>query len=101
MKPTRIALTPERDALVVSWDDGRSGRIPAWRLRAESRAAGALRAEIDGTAAPAPRDLTIVDVQLVGSYAITVFFADGHDRAIYPWSMLRRLAAGEMSPAGN
>ncbi len=101
MKPTEIVLTATRDALVVSWEDGTTSRLSACRLRAESRAAGALRAALDGTAPPIPRDLAIVEVKPVGSYAINIVFADGYDRAIYPWSLLRALADDETAPDGN
>lgn len=90
--PHEIRLTEARDALVVRWDDGATSRLSAARLRGSSRAAGALRAALDG-AAPAPSDdLLIVDVKPVGTYAVNLFFSDGHDRGIYPWSLLRTLA---------
>jgi DUF971 family protein len=49
---------------------------------------------IDGAARAASEELTIVDVKPVGTYAVNLFFSDGHDRGIYPWSMLRALADG-------
>lgn len=90
--PLEIRLTSTRDALIVRWADGVESRLTAIRLRAASRAAGALRAVIDGAAPTPADDLLIVDVKPVGTYAINLFFSDGHDRGIYPWSMLRELA---------
>jgi len=29
-------------------------------------------------------------VEPVGQYAVQLLFSDGHDRGIYPWSLLRQ-----------
>jgi len=99
--PREITLTRARDALVIRWDDGATDRLPAARLRAASRSAGSVRAAIDGAAAEVPGDLAIVDVRTVGVYALNLVFSDGHDRGIYPWALLRRLAGEETAAAGN
>lgn len=103
--PVEIRLTSSRDALIVSWDDGKSSQLSAGRLRDSSRDAGALRARIDGAAEPSSEGLVIVDVKPVGTYAVNLFFSDGHDRGIFPWSLLRELAdecgAESISTVGN
>jgi len=38
-----------------------------------------------------PDDMTQVALQLVGNYAISVRFADGHDTGIFTFPMLREL----------
>ena len=92
--PLQIRLTPDRDALLVEWQDGETSHLSAATLRAASRAAGALRAALDGIAPPISEPLRIIDVKPVGTYAINLFFSDGHDRGIYPWSLLQALATG-------
>jgi len=39
--------------------------------------------------ASVPADLTQSGVELVGNYAITIRFSDGHQTGIYPFRMLR------------
>lgn len=36
--------------------------------------------------------ITITEVHAVGSYALQLFFSDGHDRGIFPFAYLRELA---------
>jgi DUF971 family protein len=99
--PLEIRLSRARDALVVRWQDGATDRLPAAMLRRAARDAGAVRAVLDG-AAPAVCDgLTIVDVRPVGTYAVNLFFSDGHDRGIYPWSMLHALGRENNATSGN
>jgi DUF971 family protein len=38
--------------------------------------------------------VAIAEVRPVGGYAINIAFSDGHDRGIYPWRFLARLAEG-------
>jgi DUF971 family protein len=38
-------------------------------------------------------------VEPVGSYAIRIYWSDGHNTGIYTWELLRSLA--ERSPAGT
>ncbi len=103
--PLEIRLTAERDVLVLRWQDGETSHLSAATLRAASHAAGALRAVLDGIAPPVAEGLLIVDVKPVGTYAVNLFFSDGHDRGIYPWSLLRALADGadaeKISALGN
>jgi len=89
--PLEIRLGEARDCLEIRWDDGSSSHLPAVTLRAASRAAGALRAALDGEVPEFSNDLRIIDVKQVGTYAINLFFNDGHDRGIYPWALLHAL----------
>lgn len=36
-----------------------------------------------------PQDLTHTDVKMVGNYALTVYFSDGHHTGIFTFPMLR------------
>lgn len=40
--------------------------------------------------ASVPDDLVHQQVRMVGNYAISVLFGDGHDTGIYPFEMLRK-----------
>ena len=39
--------------------------------------------------ASVPADLTHADVRMVGNYALTMRFSDGHDTGIFPFRFLR------------
>ena len=96
--PTTITRSdPTRVSIV--WDDGHETAYTAAELRKLCPCARCVD-EITGKAlldpTTVPEDLTHVDVRLVGHYAISLRFADGHDTGIYPFPMLR-----ERDPAGS
>lgn len=78
--------------LRIEWQDGHETVFRAVELRRLCPCARCID-EITGRAlldpATVPEDLTQTDVQLVGRYAISVRFSDGHDTGIYPYPMLR------------
>jgi DUF971 family protein len=41
-----------------------------------------------------PQDITVESMQLVGNYALKIFWTDGHSTGIYTWEFLRGLPAG-------
>jgi DUF971 family protein len=91
MIPLQLKFTDERSALTITWDDGGVSHIPASLLRARSRAALQVRADVDGRT-NAFDGVTVTRAEAIGSYAVRLVFSDGHDRGIYPWSYLREIA---------
>lgn len=91
--------------LEIEWDDGHHTLYTAAQLRGLCPCARCVN-ELTGVrmhdAHAVPDDLTHTDVQLVGRYAITIRFADGHDTGIYPFAMLRANdpQAGSAGPGG-
>ena len=87
--PTRVA---------IEWHDDHSTVYTARELRQLCPCASCVD-ELTGRrthdAASVPGDLVTQDVALVGNYAITIRFSDGHQTGIYPFRMLR-----ENDPAG-
>jgi DUF971 family protein len=87
--PSAIELHPER--LRLQWPDG-VAELDAVTLRAACRCAdcrAAARGGRDiGTDAAPPR---LTGAAPVGLYALQLQFSDGHERGIYPWSLLREL----------
>ena len=84
--------------LRVTWGDGRACGYEAARLRRRGPCAQCgneftgervLRAEA------VPDDLTIEDVGIVGRYALTFRWSDGHDTGIYSFRYLREICEGE------
>ncbi|RXF74357.1 gamma-butyrobetaine hydroxylase-like domain-containing protein [Hansschlegelia zhihuaiae] len=88
--PVELRLSPDGRTLTVAWADGARHAIAAELLRVESPSA-----EVQGhsaeqkTIVPGKRNVTIRDVQEVGSYAVRLLFDDGHDTGIYTWRALR------------
>lgn len=37
--------------------------------------------------------LRLTKMNLIGRYAVNLGFSDGHDRGVYPWSLLAEIAA--------
>ncbi|MDB5991126.1 MAG: hypothetical protein JWQ10_2529 [Herbaspirillum sp.] len=43
---------------------------------------------------PVAADITLLDIEVLGSTGVRLYFSDQHDRGIYPWSYLRQIAFG-------
>ena len=101
MNPTAnpTAITKSDPARIqIEWDDGHKTVYSAAQLRSLCPCARCVD-ELTGVRrhdpATVPADMTHVDCKLVGNYAISLRFADGHDTGIFPFGMLR-----ENDPAG-
>lgn len=92
LPPSEIILSADRRCLSIAWERADSLRLSAALLRANCPSSRARRARLDGDDGLADGEVTIEDVRPVGLYAINLTFSDGHDRGIYPWDFLRRLA---------
>lgn len=42
--------------------------------------------------APVPEDVEVTRIEFVGESGLRLYFSDGHDRGIFPWVYLYRLA---------
>jgi DUF971 family protein len=92
LEPIQIELVDDGSALALTWADRGRTSLGAVTLRRASRAATEIRRQFDGVALVTPPGLHLTAVHPVGNYALRLFFSDGHDRGIYPWSYLRELA---------
>ena len=82
----------------IEWDDGSTSRFTARELRQMcpcARCIDELTGALILNREAVPEDLTQTNLRLVGNYAITLSFSDGHDTGIYPFTMLRARAADE------
>ncbi len=84
--------TPDAQNLAVSWDDGTSSTLPAYFLRVEAMDAFTRRERIDTGSVKVSKGIEITGVFPVGGYGVNIHFSDGHDKAIYPFSLLRDLS---------
>jgi DUF971 family protein len=95
-RPTPVALTVHQQsrALEITFDDGRSFRIPFELMRVYSPSA-----EVQGhgpgqeTLQTGKRDVVIDAIEPVGHYAVKPTFSDGHDTGLFTWDYLYRLGA--------
>ena len=90
--PSELRLSPARDALTVSFEDGARFTLAAEYLRVESPSA-----EVKGHGGQKPPPVTgkenvkITALDPVGNYAVRIGFDDGHDSGIFTWKYLREL----------
>ena len=86
--------------LRIQWKDGLVTEHGARDLRLACPCAGCVdettgRALLDP--ATVPQDVLLLVVELVGRYALTFVWSDGHKTGIFSWPYLRQLAAGKAS----
>jgi DUF971 family protein len=93
--PEAVDLYPDR--LRLQWADGVS-ELPAADLRAACRCGSCRAAFLQGEPHRPDAGIRLTGAEPVGQYALQLFFSDGHDRGIYPWSLLRELAPLESTP---
>jgi len=93
-QPTALTVHQASRVLEVSFDDGRSFRIPFELMRVYSPSA-----EVQGhgpgqeVLQTGKRDVVIEAIDAVGHYAVQPRFSDGHDSGIFTWELLYRLGA--------
>jgi DUF971 family protein len=95
MSSTTPAVITRSDpkAIELEWTDGHKTRYSAAELRALCPCAECVN-ELTGVrthdASTVPPDLTQSEARMVGHYAITMTFSDGHHTGIYTFPFLRR-----------
>lgn len=94
--PTELKVQDKGRILKVSFDDGRAFELPAELLRVMSPSA-----EVQGHSRRerkvlgGKRDVAIVAVDPVGTYAVRLGFDDSHDTGIYTWAYLHELGCAQ------
>lgn len=91
MSASEIRVAPDKKSLTIVWSDGQSASYDAQTLRRAGRSADAVRARLEGAPEVPDENVSIVEVNPVGSYAINIVFSDGYHRGIYPWAYLSEL----------
>ena len=94
----RVITKSDPTRVSIDWADGVQTVYGARELRLLCPCAGCID-EVTGRPLldpqTVPQDVATADVVLVGNYAISIRFTDGHATGIYPFRMLR-----ENDPAG-
>ena len=90
--PESITLHEKSRALELAFSDGARFRIPLELLRVCSPSAEVMgHGPGQEVLQTGKRDVTLVDLQPVGNYAIQPSFSDGHNSGIYTWTYLYEL----------
>jgi len=90
--PTDITLHQASRVLEIAFSDGRRFRLPSEFLRVHSPSA-----EVRGhgrgqeVLQAGKREVDIVALEPVGTYALKLVFSDGHDTGLYAWDYLYEL----------
>lgn len=98
--PTPVAITVHEQSRVleVAFDDGAVFRLPFELLRVYSPSAEVMgHGPGQETLQTGKREVTVVDVQPVGHYAIQPSFSDGHHSGIFTWPYLYKLGHDQAS----
>jgi DUF971 family protein len=88
-QPTSLVVHQQSRVLEVSFDDGRSFRIPFELMRIYSPSA-----EVQGHGPgqeilqTGKRDVDVAALEPIGNYAVLPRFSDGHDTGIFSWDYL-------------
>jgi len=92
--PTEIKLHQASRVMELSFADGTGFRMPYEYLRVYSPSAE-VRGHGPGqeTLQVGKREVTIIEVEPIGHYAIRPKFSDGHDTGIYSWEYLHDLGS--------
>ena len=86
---TGLTVHNKSRVLEIGFDDGKTFNIPLELLRVYSPSA-----EVRGHGAGqevlqvGKSDVTLLDLQPVGNYAVKPSFSDGHDSGLYTWEYL-------------
>ena len=91
-QPTEIRLHQKSRRLEIAFDDGKRFSLPYEFLRVHSPSAE-VRGHGTGQEVlqTGKKDVDIVAVEPVGTYAIQPRFSDGHDSGLYAWDYLYAL----------
>jgi DUF971 family protein len=91
-QPTEITLHQQSRELEIAFADGLRSKLPFEFLRVNSPSA-----EVRGhgigqeVLQVGKRNVNVLNIEPVGSYAIKIDFDDGHDTGLYSWEYLRHL----------
>lgn len=104
-KPLKIQRLQEAQTLRIEWADEHHCEMQYGDIRracpcvtcTHDRAEASHGLRVVRELAPHDRPLQINEISLVGAYAVTLAWSDGHDTGIYSFRMLRELCPHEGS----
>jgi len=93
-RPTEIKLHQVSKILEIAFDDGENFQLSCEYLRISSPSAE-VRGHGPGqeTLQLDKEEVNITSIEPVGTYAVKLFFDDGHNTGLYTWKILYELGA--------
>ena len=93
-KPVNIAARKEAGVVTIEWADGHRSQFDSPTLRllcpcAFCQGEAGRPGWLDTNPTLTSTQTALVDLRLVGQYAMAPTWADGHDTGYYPFEMLR------------
>jgi DUF971 family protein len=87
--PTEIKLHQKSRVLEITYADGKTFSLPCEFLRVHSPSAE-VRGHGPGQEVLqiGKKEVAITRIEPVGTYAVQLYFSDGHDTGIYSWDLL-------------
>ena len=89
--PEELKLNRQARELHVRFDDGTQFVLPCEYLRVFSPSAEAKTARARGDLITGKQSVNIERIEPYGTYAVRLYFSDGHDTGIYSWESLYQL----------
>ena len=98
VRPTDIKLHQKSRVLEIAFDDGSHFNLPCEYLRVYSPSAE-VRGHSPGQEVlqVGKENVNITNIEPVGTYAVCLFFDDGHSTGLYSWDWLHHLGANQES----
>ncbi len=97
LMPVEVGRANQHD-VKITWQDGHVSVYPARELRLKCPCAGCVD-EVTGqlrvVPTNVPQDVHPLKIDLVGRYAISIQWSDGHSTGIYSFEMLRKMCPCE------
>ncbi|MEO7728362.1 MAG: DUF971 domain-containing protein [Burkholderiales bacterium] len=87
--PTEIKLHQKSRVLEITYADGKVFALPCEFLRVHSPSAE-VRGHGPGQEVlqTGKKDVSVARIEPVGTYAVQLYFSDGHETGIYSWDLL-------------
>lgn len=96
MSPVKIKVLDKKN-LFIQWDDNVESLIPLAVLRRNCPCANCMMERENKPATYIPLlshvQMSLTNIEPVGTYAIRFYWQDGHDDGIYNYELLRALGA--------
>ena len=92
--PDHVAIDASSASLSIRWPDGSAAQLPFAALRAACMCAQCRKRKYDGEAPLSRPDVKLLDARPSG-YGLQFIFDDGHERGIFPWVYLERIARAQ------
>ena len=95
--PSAISIDSKKRQVELDWN-GKHALVSHKVLRQSCRCSvcESTRRKLNDVI-PVAADIELLKMEVLGSIGIQLFFSDGHDRGIYPWTYLRRIVDGPVA----